>query len=195
MSAKCLPKREPLEKLGNFCVVDGRVAVIEYSDLPEALREAREFTFDLDELVDKLTEKSRLLILCSPQNPTGSVISRADLKRLAEIVSCTLPLLGLMAIPILLNLDAIYPWADPDKVHVVPNAIDTELLDSPGEEEMERVRERYQLRGRFVLFAGNVKPHKNLERLIRAFALVREQGGHEDLQLLLIGDEGAILGN
>jgi glycosyltransferase involved in cell wall biosynthesis len=82
-----------------------------------------------------------------------------------------------------------YPWADPDKVHVVPNAIDTELLERPGDEEMERVRERYQIRGRFVLFAGNVKPHKNLERLIRAFALVREQGGNDDLQLLLIGDD------
>ena len=82
-----------------------------------------------------------------------------------------------------------YPWADPTKVHVVPNAIDTELLQDPGKEEMERVRERYQLHGRFVLFAGNVKPHKNLERLIRAFAQVREQGGHDDLQLLLIGDD------
>jgi len=82
-----------------------------------------------------------------------------------------------------------YPWADPAKVHVVPNAIDTELLEDPGEEEMKRVRERYQLQGRFVLFAGNVKPHKNLERLIRAFAQVREQGGHDDLQLLLIGDD------
>jgi hypothetical protein len=57
-----------------------------------------------------------------------------------------------------------YPWVDPRKVHVVPNAIDSELLEDPGEEEMERVRERYQLRGRFILFAGNVKPHKNLER-------------------------------
>jgi glycosyltransferase involved in cell wall biosynthesis len=82
-----------------------------------------------------------------------------------------------------------YPWADAAKVHVVPNAIDTELLESPGEEEMARVRERYQVHGRFVLFAGNVKPHKNLERLIRAFALVRDQAGHEDLQLLLIGDD------
>jgi glycosyltransferase involved in cell wall biosynthesis len=82
-----------------------------------------------------------------------------------------------------------YSWADPDKVHVVPNAIDTELLESPGEVEMERVRERYQIRGRFVLFAGNVKPHKNLERLISAFALVREQSGNDDLQLLLIGDD------
>jgi len=82
-----------------------------------------------------------------------------------------------------------YPSTDPEKVHVVPNAIDAELLRDPGPAEMERVRERYQLRGRFVLFAGNVKPHKNLERLIRAFARVRAQEGNEDLRLVLIGDE------
>ena len=51
------------------------------------------------------------------------------------------------------------------------------------------MRERYQIRGRFVLFAGNVKPHKNLERLIRAFARVRGQEGNEDLRLVLIGDD------
>jgi glycosyltransferase involved in cell wall biosynthesis len=82
-----------------------------------------------------------------------------------------------------------YPWADPDKVTVVPNAIDAELLQDPGPEEMERVRERYQLHHRFVLFAGNVKPHKNLERLIRAVARVRARSGHEDLRLVLIGDD------
>jgi glycosyltransferase involved in cell wall biosynthesis len=82
-----------------------------------------------------------------------------------------------------------YPSVDPDKVHVVPNAIDAELLEDPGPEEMERVRERYQIHGRFVLFAGNVKPHKNLERLIRALAQVRSAGGHDDLRLVLIGDE------
>jgi len=37
MSSKMLPKREPLEKLGNFSLVDGRMTVIEYSDLPETL--------------------------------------------------------------------------------------------------------------------------------------------------------------
>ncbi|MBN1555899.1 MAG: UDPGP type 1 family protein [Phycisphaerae bacterium] len=37
MSAKALPKNDPMEKLGNFCVVDGKVNVIEYSDLPEDL--------------------------------------------------------------------------------------------------------------------------------------------------------------
>jgi glycosyltransferase involved in cell wall biosynthesis len=82
-----------------------------------------------------------------------------------------------------------YPSTDPAKVHVVPNAIDAELLVDPGEAERERVRERYQIRGRFVLFAGNVKPHKNLERLIRAFARVRCQEGNEDLRLVVIGDD------
>lgn len=36
MSSKALKKAEPLEKVGNFCQVDGKVTVIEYSDLPEA---------------------------------------------------------------------------------------------------------------------------------------------------------------
>jgi len=40
MSAKALPKRDPMEKLGNFCLVDGKVTVIEYSDMPEDLARA-----------------------------------------------------------------------------------------------------------------------------------------------------------
>ncbi len=41
MSSKMLPKAYPKEKLGNFCLVDGRVTVIEYSDLPDELAEQR----------------------------------------------------------------------------------------------------------------------------------------------------------
>ncbi|WP_428387381.1 UTP--glucose-1-phosphate uridylyltransferase [Mucisphaera sp.] len=37
MSSKMLPKAYPTEKLGNFCLVDGRMTVIEYSDLPDEL--------------------------------------------------------------------------------------------------------------------------------------------------------------
>jgi len=40
MSAKCLAKRDPMERLGNFCLADGKVTVIEYSDLPEELARA-----------------------------------------------------------------------------------------------------------------------------------------------------------
>ncbi len=37
MSAKALAKRDPMEKLGNFCVIDGKTTVIEYSDMPDDL--------------------------------------------------------------------------------------------------------------------------------------------------------------
>ncbi len=41
MSSKMLPKTGPKEKLGNLCLIDGKMSVIEYSDLPDALAEQR----------------------------------------------------------------------------------------------------------------------------------------------------------
>src|SRR6185436_4594448 len=58
----------------------------------------------------------------------------------------------------------------------------------PSEDEFNKVRERYQLHREFILYAGNIKPHKNLERLIEAFHQLRTEG-FEHLILLIIGDE------
>jgi glycosyltransferase involved in cell wall biosynthesis len=77
---------------------------------------------------------------------------------------------------------------DPAKIAVIPNAYDERFAIEPREEDVVRVRERYQLHDEFVLYAGNVKPHKNLERLIEAFDLVRKRG-LDHLKLVLIGDE------
>jgi len=41
MSSKALLKIRPKENVGNFCLVDGKVTVIEYSDLPDELAEKR----------------------------------------------------------------------------------------------------------------------------------------------------------
>jgi len=41
MSSKMARKRDPYEKIGNFCLSGGRLMVIEYSDLPDRLAEAR----------------------------------------------------------------------------------------------------------------------------------------------------------
>ena len=75
-----------------------------------------------------------------------------------------------------------------DKIVVIPNAIDERFRVQPSEKRMEQVRQRYQLPERFVMYAGNVKPHKNLERLIDAFALVHQRG-QGDLGLLVSGSE------
>ena len=55
---------------------------------------------------------------------------------------------------------------DPDKIDVISNAFDQRFGREPAEQDIVRVRERYQLHDAFVLYAGNVKPHKNLERQI-----------------------------
>lgn len=41
MSSKAIPKRDDLEKVGNFILGDGKLMVIEYSDLPEELAHAK----------------------------------------------------------------------------------------------------------------------------------------------------------
>ena len=76
------------------------------------------------------------------------------------------------------------------RIDVIYNAIDDRFWQEPSGDEMERVRQRYQLIAPFVLYAGNIKPHKNLERLIEAFHLLRQTGAElRDVQLLIIGDE------
>ena len=53
--------------------------------VPLPLRESRGFNFDIDELKKKINAKTRLLILCSPGNPTGNLLSRAELAEIAKI--------------------------------------------------------------------------------------------------------------
>jgi glycosyltransferase involved in cell wall biosynthesis len=74
------------------------------------------------------------------------------------------------------------------KIDVIYNAIDERFGQAPSEEEITRVRERYQLNDPFVLYAGNIKPHKNLERLIDAFHILRRHG-FDQVKMLIIGDE------
>jgi glycosyltransferase involved in cell wall biosynthesis len=78
--------------------------------------------------------------------------------------------------------------APAEKIDVIYNAYDERFGVEPREEDVVRVRERYQLHDEFVLYAGNVKPHKNLGRLIDAFQIVRNRG-LDHLKLVLIGDD------
>ena len=55
--------------------------------VPIDLRESRGFVFDVDELRSKVNERTRLLILCSPGNPTGGLLHRDALEQIAEIVA------------------------------------------------------------------------------------------------------------
>ncbi|HXV06563.1 MAG TPA: pyridoxal phosphate-dependent aminotransferase [Burkholderiales bacterium] len=54
--------------------------------VPLHLRESRAFNFDPQELADRITPRTKLLILNSPHNPTGGVIPRQDMEAIAEIL-------------------------------------------------------------------------------------------------------------
>ncbi len=53
--------------------------------------------------------------------------------------------------------------------------------------------ERYQLKDPFVLYSGKIRPHKNLHRLIEAFAVLKSElvddERYKNLKLIIIGDE------
>jgi UDP-N-acetylglucosamine/UDP-N-acetylgalactosamine diphosphorylase len=89
MSSKALTKTGPKEKIGNFCLSDNKVTVIEYSDFPDALAEKRNpdgsLTFDLGSIgihiintsfVEKLNSKGFAL----PLHRAEKKISHVDLK-------------------------------------------------------------------------------------------------------------------
>lgn len=68
-----------------FPIYESMVNFVGATPVPIPLREENEFRLDVDELRDKITPKTRLLILNSPHNPTGSVLSRDDLAQIAQL--------------------------------------------------------------------------------------------------------------
>jgi aspartate aminotransferase len=55
--------------------------------VPIPLEESRGFSFDLDLLERSLTDRTKMVILNSPANPTGGIMPAEDVRRLAEILS------------------------------------------------------------------------------------------------------------
>jgi aspartate aminotransferase len=55
--------------------------------VPYGLREDRDFDLDANEILGKLTERTRLIVLNSPHNPTGGLISRPTIAALAQALA------------------------------------------------------------------------------------------------------------
>jgi aspartate/methionine/tyrosine aminotransferase len=70
----------------SFPIYESVIRFLGAKPVPVPLLESRGFSFDLEVLRDRLSDKTKLLILNSPANPTGGVMSREDVKRIAELV-------------------------------------------------------------------------------------------------------------
>jgi aspartate/methionine/tyrosine aminotransferase len=53
--------------------------------VPVQLDEAKEFRFDLGELARRITPRTKMIVINSPQNPTGGVLNLDDMKRIADL--------------------------------------------------------------------------------------------------------------
>jgi glycosyltransferase involved in cell wall biosynthesis len=90
-----------------------------------------------------------------------------------------------------------------DRIRLVYSAPDPKFLELSRnvasangdtlDQDSRRILERYQIDYPFLLYAGRIRPHKNIPRLIEAFAVIRgEMEAHpdyRDLRLLIIGDQ------
>lgn len=78
------------------------------------------------------------------------------------------------------------------RIRTVYNAPDPAFNHTPDPPDT-RILDRYQIAYPFLLYAGRTNPHKNISRLVEAFAVVRtELAAHpfyRDLRLIIIGDE------
>ncbi|MEA2721054.1 MAG: hypothetical protein QOJ39_2918 [Candidatus Eremiobacteraeota bacterium] len=58
---------------------------LEAKAIPVHLLESRNWRLDLDELAAKITPKTKAVVINSPHNPTGGVLTRDDLETIAEL--------------------------------------------------------------------------------------------------------------
>ncbi len=68
-----------------FPIYESMINFVGGVPVPVPLREERDFRFDVAELREKVTKKTKLIILNSPQNPTGGVLTRQDLEEVARL--------------------------------------------------------------------------------------------------------------
>lgn len=69
-----------------FPIYESMINYVGGTAVPIALREERGFSMDIDELAGLITDRTKLIILNSPQNPTGGILPRADIERTAQAI-------------------------------------------------------------------------------------------------------------
>ena len=85
-----------------FPIYESVIAFTGAKPVPIELHENTGFSFDADQVLSQVNERTRLIILNSPGNPTGGVVPAEQIERLIE---------GLRAFPDVVMLsDEVYSW-------------------------------------------------------------------------------------
>ena len=86
MLALLEPGDEVIYPNPGFPIYESMIRFLGATPVPIPLVEERSFSFDLNLLREKLSSKTKMLVLNSPHNPTGGVIPAADIRAIGEMV-------------------------------------------------------------------------------------------------------------
>jgi glycosyltransferase involved in cell wall biosynthesis len=77
---------------------------------------------------------------------------------------------------------------DSDRISAIPLAAPSHFARVNDDTELQRVRHTYGIERDYILSVGSIQPRKNLARLIKAYALLRDKRGKQNLpQLVMAG--------
>ena len=80
------PGDEVIYPSPGFPIYESWVTYLGATPVPLVLQEEKDFAFSAEELESLITPRTKLLMLCSPSNPTGGVLSRELLESVADLV-------------------------------------------------------------------------------------------------------------
>jgi aspartate aminotransferase len=80
------PDDEVIYPNPGFPIYESMINYIGGRAVPIRLREEKDFSLDVDELAALISNRTKLIILNSPHNPTGGVLSKRDLEQIAEAI-------------------------------------------------------------------------------------------------------------
>jgi len=69
-----------------FPIYESMINYVGAKAVPIRLREELDFRLDIDELAALINDRTKLIILNSPQNPTGGVLEKIDIDRIAQSI-------------------------------------------------------------------------------------------------------------
>jgi aspartate aminotransferase len=87
MLALLEPGDEVIYPNPGFPIYESMIQFLGATPVPVPLLEERSFSFDMDVFKDRLSERTKMVILNSPQNPTGGMIPAEDIREIAGLLA------------------------------------------------------------------------------------------------------------
>lgn len=123
--------------------------------VPLPLLEGKGYSFDIDYMESKISDKTRLLILNSPHNPTGGVLSREALEEISEVVK---------------RYDDLWVFSDEPYSRMAEEGEFASIASIPGMQDrtilVDGVSKTYAMTGWRIGYASNMEMAPHLSRWI-----------------------------